>query len=163
MPADNPDPDRPAHSARPFPRPARLAAGVGAVAALTAVGLGTAALLRAPGPPPRPFATLQPITVAAAPPVALPLTRPEILALLERPADLGPLQDPQRRAACLVALGYPAATKVLGGRSVEVAGQHRVLLVLSGDRAGSVVALAVAPNCNSADTGLLADTVVDRP
>lgn len=163
MPADNPDTDRPAHSARPFPRPARLAAGIGAFAALTAAGLGTAALLRTPAPPARPFATLQPITVAAPPPATLPLSGPEILALLNQPADLGPLQDPQRRASCLVALGYPATTKVLGGRPVDVAGQQRVLLVLPGERAGSVVALAVAATCSPADTGLLADTVVDRP
>jgi hypothetical protein len=38
-----------------------------------------------------------------------------------------------------------------------------VLLVLPGDTPRELVALAVAPNCSSADTGLIADTMVDRP
>jgi hypothetical protein len=36
-------------------------------------------------------------------------------------------------------------------------------LVLDGYPAGMLTALAVAPNCSSAGTGLLADTAVPRP
>src|SRR5699024_4662221 len=92
---------RPAHSARPLPRPSRIAAGVGTVAALAAIGVGTAALFADPPPAEHGGATLQPITVAAPPPAPLPLSGADILALLDRNPDFGALHDPQRRASCL--------------------------------------------------------------
>ncbi|HET9876822.1 MAG TPA: hypothetical protein VFQ37_13820 [Mycobacterium sp.] len=153
----------PAHSVRPFTRSSRIAAAAGIVAALAAIGLGTAALLRAPQPGPSAVRTLQPITVASPPAAVLPVSGPDIFALLDRSPDFGPLGDPQRRASCLAGLGYPASTRVLGARPIDVHGRSGLLLVLPGEQAGTVVALAVAPNCSSADTGLFADTVVRRP
>lgn len=163
MDASQPDPTGPAHSVRPLPRPSRIAAGVGATAALAAIGLGTVALLRYPDTTRGGSPSLQPITVTSPPAVVLPLSGAEILALLDRSPDFGALEDPQRRASCLAGLGYPASTRVLGARPVEVGGRSGVLLVLPGDQAGTVAALAVAPNCSSADTGLFADTTVRKP
>jgi hypothetical protein len=162
---DGPD-DRPTHSVRPFTRPSRIAAAAGIVAALAAIGLGTAALVTAPQPTPSASHTLRPITVAGngQPPAALlPVSGPEVLALLDRSPDFGPLNDARLRASCLSGLGYSASTRVLGARPIEVNGHFGVLLVLPGEQTDTVVALAVAPNCSSADTGLMGDTTIRRP
>jgi hypothetical protein len=156
---------RATHAVRPgnLLRPARaLAAVAGLAAATIAVGLGTAALITAPGPTPSEFTTAQQITVSR-PPIQIPLSDPQILALLDRKPDYGPLADLQRRASCLAGLGYPVAAHVLGAQPIEIAGRAAMLLVLSGDTSGTVTALAVAPTCSSLNTGLLADRVVNRP
>lgn len=156
---------RATHAVRPakLPRPARvLATMAGLAATILAVGLGTAALIAAPAPIPSAPTTAQQITVSR-PPMQIPLSDPQILALLDRKPDYGPLADPQRRASCLDGLGYPVAAQVLGAQPIEIAGRTAVLLVLSGDIAGTMTALAVAPTCSSLNTGLLADRVVDRP
>lgn len=156
-------PDRAAHSIRPLPRLSRLAAGAGLAAALALIGLGTATVIKAPAPILDTGPTLQPITVLSAPTVAIPLSVTELFALLDRTPDFGALSDPQRRASCLAGLGYSASTRVLGARPLAIRGHAGVLLMLPGEQAGTVVALAVAPNCSSADTGLFADTTVRRP
>jgi hypothetical protein len=156
-------PGGPAHAVRPLARPSRLAAAAGIAATLIAIGVGTAGLVKAPQPAPHAGPTLRPITVSSAPAASIPLSVPELFDLLRRPSDFGALSDPQRRVSCLTGLGYPASTRVLGARPIEVNGHSGVLLVLPGDQADAVVALAVAPNCSSAYTGLLADTTVRRP
>lgn len=153
----------PAHSSRPLPRFSRIAAWAGGAAALIAIGVGTAALIRLPGDTSSGPRTFDAITVASAPTAVLPLSEPEILELLDRRPEYGPLADPARRAGCLTALGYPAATSVLGAREITVNGHPAVVLLLPGTPAGTIVALAVAPHCSSAETGLLADTTVRRP
>ena len=77
--------------------------------------------------------------------------------------DFGALAAPGRRGSCLAGLGYPASTRVLGAQPVEVRGRPAILLLLPGDAIRTVIALAVAPSCSSADTGLLVDTTVARP
>jgi hypothetical protein len=152
-----------AHSARPRIRPARLAAvvaGVGAV--LAAIGVGTAALINAPEPAPSTPVTAEHITVSA-PPMTIPLSQAEILGLLNRSPDYGPLSDPARRASCLGGLGYPASTQVLGARPIEINTRPGVLLVLPGGAPDDLAVFAVALNCSAADTGLLANTQVPRP
>jgi len=52
---------------------------------------------------------------------------------------------------------------VLGARPVDMHGRPAVLMVLPGDTPKALVALVVEANCSSADTALLADTVVRRP
>ncbi len=156
-----------AHSARPHIRPARVVAGVAGVGAvLAAVGVGTAALLNAPEPTPSTPATAEHITVST-PPMVIPLSRDEILGLLNRSPDYGPpggpLSDPPRRASCLSGLGYPASTQVLGARPVDINARPGVVLVLPGDTPDNLAVFAVALNCNAADTGLLANTQVPRP
>jgi hypothetical protein len=154
-----------AHSVQPgrLPRSARIAVAVTGLAAVAAaVWLGTAALLKAPAPTPSEPTTIEHITVSR-PPATIPLSDPQILALLDRVPDFGPLSDPQRRASCLAGLGYPADARLLGARPVEIAGRPAVLLLLPGDTPGAVTALAVAPTCSSIDTGLLADRIVNRP
>lgn len=153
----------PAHAIRPLPRPSRIAAGAGIIAAVVAVGLGTTALLRTGGPAQDTWPTLRPITVSSAPTAAIPLSAAEILALLDQRPAFGVLSDPQRRASCLTGLGYSASTEVLAARPIDIGGWSGILLVLPGEQADTVVALAVPPNCSAADTGLFADTTVRRP
>jgi hypothetical protein len=152
-----------AHSARPRIRPARVVAGVAGVASvLAAVGVGTAALIGAPGPAPSTPVTAEHITVST-PPMAIPLSPEEILSLLGQSPDYGPLDDPARRASCLTGLGYPASTQVLGARRIEINARPGVVLVVPGDAPHSLAAYAVALNCSAADTGLLANTQIPRP
>ena len=154
---------RAAHSVRPGLPPGRVVAAVAGVAAVIAgIGVGTAALLARPAPKPSAPITVQHITV---PPRAtvIPLPPPQILGLLDRVPDYGALSDTALRESCLQGLGYPASTRVLGAQPIEVNGLPAVLLVLPGDTPDALVAVAVAPTCSSADTGLQADTVVRRP
>jgi len=152
-----------AHAARPHVRPARVIAGAaGLCAVAAAIGFGTRALLneRPPTAPSAP-ATAQHITVSTPPP-AIPLSKAEVLELLHRPPDYGPLSSPALRASCLSGLGYPAATQVLAARPVAVNARPGILLVLPGDPPDNLAVYAVALNCSAADTGLLASTTVPR-
>ena len=152
-----------AHSARPQLRPGRVVAGVaGFCAVLAAIGIGTAALINAPTPMPSTAVTAEHITVST-PPMVVPLSHAEILGLLDRSPEYGPLYDPSRRASCLSGLGYPASTQVLGARPIEINARPGVLLVLSGDPPDNLAVFAVALNCSAADTGLLASTQIPRP
>ena len=152
-----------AHAARPHVRPARVIAGIaGVCGVLAAVGFGTAALLNAPAPTPSTSPTAEHITVST-PPMVIPLSQAELLDLLNRRPDYGPLDDPARRASCLSGLGYPASTQVLGGRPVEINARPGIVLVLPADTPGNLAVFAVALNCSAADTGLLADTQIPRP
>ncbi|BBZ25197.1 hypothetical protein [Mycolicibacter hiberniae] len=153
----------PAHSSRPLPQFSRIAAWAGGTAAVLAVGLGTAALVRFPGDTSSGRRSFDAITVESAPTAVLPLSEPEILELLDRRPEYGPLADPARRAGCLTGLGYPASTPVLGAREITINGRPGVVLLLAGTAPGTINALAVAPHCSSVDTGLLADTTVRRP
>ncbi|BBZ46602.1 hypothetical protein [Mycobacterium parmense] len=151
------------HSARPHVRPVRLVAAVtGSCALLAAIGFGTAALLRAPQPAPSAPVTAEHITVST-PPMAVPLSPAEIVALTRHDPDYGPLHDPSRRASCLSGLGYPASAQVLGARPVAVNARPGVLLVLPGDTPQNLAVFVVSLNCNAADTGLLASTGIPRP
>jgi hypothetical protein len=146
-----------------FPRPTRLAfAAAGLAAAAAAAWLGVNALITPPAPMPSRPTTIEHITVSR-PPQTIPLSDQQIVALLDREPDFGPLTDPRRRASCLAGLGYPADTRVLGARPVDITGHPAVLLVLPGDAPETLAALAVAPTCSSANTGLSADRIVHRP
>ncbi|HZA11822.1 hypothetical protein [Mycobacterium sp.] len=140
---------------------ARVGALAGLAAAIAAIGIGAVMLLMTPGSTPRPAPTIQQITVARLP--AIPLSGPEIAALVRRPPDYGALADPQRRASCLSGLGYPISAPILGAKAVHVGGQPAVLLVLAADTPNDLVALAVRADCNSAETGLIAQTQVAPP
>jgi hypothetical protein len=151
-----------AHLARPQMRPARVIAGVaGAGAVIAAIGLGTAALVNTPTPVPSTQITAEHITVST-PPVAIPLSQAQLLALLDRSPDYGPLNDPARRASCLSGLGYPASTRVLGAQPIDINARPGVVLVLPGETPDSVTVFAVALNCSAADTGLLVSTQIPR-
>lgn len=152
-----------AHAARPATRPVRVLAALAGLAAVAVAAVwGTAALISAPAPTPSSPATAEHITVSR-PATTIPLSDPQILALLGRDADYGPLADPQRRASCLSGLGYPPSVRVLAAQRVEVGGHPAVLLVLPGDTPDTMTALAVASTCSSANTGLLADRLIRRP
>jgi hypothetical protein len=146
-----------------FPRPTRLAfAAAGLTAAAAAAWLGVSALITPPAQLPSRPTTIEHITVSR-PPQTIPLSDQQIVALLDRGPDFGPLTDPRRRASCLAGLGYPASTRVLGARPVTITGHPAVLLVLPGDAPETLAVLAVAPTCSSANTGLSADRIVHRP
>jgi hypothetical protein len=146
-----------------LPRPTRMAfAAAGLTAAAAAAWLGVRALITAPAPMPSRPTTIEHITVSR-PPQTIPLSDQQIVALLDREPDLGPLTDPRRRASCLDGLGYPTNTRVLGARPIDIAGHPAVLLVLPGDAPEALAALAVAPTCTSVNTGLSADRIVHRP
>jgi hypothetical protein len=95
--------------------------------------------------------------------MTIPLSDQQILDLLGAKPDFGPFADPQRRTSCLAGLGYPADARVLGAKPVQIVGRPAIVLVLPGDTPGTVTALAVSPTCSSADTGLVADRIVNRP
>ena len=146
-----------------LPRSGRLAvAAVGLIAIAVAAWLGTRALITAPASTTSRPTTIEHITVSR-PPQTIPLSDQQILAVIDREPDFGPLTDPRRRASCLSGLGYPANARVLGARPIDIAGHPAVLLVLPGDAPGDVKALAVAPTCSAANTGLSADRIVTRP
>lgn len=138
-------------------RTAGLIAGAGA--AVLAVGLGTAMLVRTPGPASSTRATIEELTQA--PDIGLSDT--QLLSLLSQQPELGAFDDPRRRADCLSNLGYPPGVKVLGGRSLEVNGRPGVLILLPDGAPGSIVGLVVTTDCTAEDAGLLAHTVVKRP
>ena len=145
------------------PRLRFVITAVGAAAALAAVGVGTATLLRPASPALDTAPTINSITVAR-PPSGFPLSEPRLVDLLSQPPDFGPLGDPQRRASCLAGLGYPASTVVLGATPATANGRPAViLLVPGGDAPNAVTALAVRPDCSSVDTGLLAEKTLTRP
>jgi hypothetical protein len=146
-----------------LPRSGRLAvAAAGLIAVAVAAWLGTRALITAPASTTSRPTTIEHITVSR-PPLSIPLSDQQILALVDHEPDFGPLTDPRRRASCLSGLGYPTNARVLGARPIDIAGHPAVLLVLPGDAPGDVQALAVAPTCSAANTGLSADRIVTRP
>jgi hypothetical protein len=157
-----PSPMIAAHAARGSGTRLRVgAAAIGVGAALAAAGVGTVMLLHSPASTPTANPTAERITVSK--PLGLPMTDPEVLGLLDKPPDLGPLADPQRRASCLSGLGYPTSATVLGARPLAVGAVSGVLVLLPGDAPRAVNAVVVGLKCNSADTGLLAQRVVIRP
>ncbi|CAJ1506557.1 hypothetical protein MU0083_003975 [[Mycobacterium] kokjensenii] len=153
----------PAHSSRPLPRFNRIAAYTGGGAALIAVAVGAFGLSRLPGDTASGPRSFDAITVESEPPTVLPLSDPEILELLDREPEYGPLTEPGRRIGCLTGLGYPAATPILGAREVTINGRSGVVLVLPDTSTDLLTVLAVAANCSSANTGLLATTAIRRP
>ena len=137
----------------------RVSAAIGTAAMVAAAGLGTVMLARSDSS--STSRSAQHLGTAP-PPVTVPLSDDEILGLLDRSPDLGPLADTRRRSSCLSGLGY-SADSVLGAQQVDVDGAPAVLLALPGDTPDTVLALAVRANCSAADTGLLADTSIRRP
>jgi hypothetical protein len=153
--------DGASHTVHPRAGTLRLISAIaGVLAVIAAIGLGAAALIRSPGDAASTLTSARHITVDAP---AMPLSVKQITDLLSQPPDYGGLGDPVRRASCLAGLGYPAATRILGARSVEVDGQPGVVLVVAGESATTMNAIAVATTCSAADTGLLADTTLARP
>ena len=136
----------------------RAMALTGLLAAGTAAVLGSIALLGSPAPD-----AGEATTPARRITETFPVPAPEILGLLDRPADLGALRNPARLASCLTGLGYPGSTPVLGARRLPTAGRDVVLLVLAADTPRRLAAIVVPTTCSAADTGLLAETQVRQP
>lgn len=99
-----------------------LVAGV--CAAVLAIGVGTAMLLRTPDPVRSSSASIKDLTQPA-PAADLQLTDQRILALLSGRPDFGMLSDPKRRADCLAGLGYPRRGQGAGRTATAVRRQTR--------------------------------------
>jgi hypothetical protein len=155
---------QPAHAARrPLSLLQRAGLIVGIFAAVAGIVGGGLMLMRDPGTPTWPAGpTAKSITVSHPSP-GFPLSDPQLVALLSRSPDFGPLAAPQQRASCLDGLGYSATTQILGAQRVDMSGRPAVLMLLPGETPGTVVALVVEPGCSSAHTGLLADRLITRP
>ncbi len=143
-------------------RAARIGAAAGVSAALVVIALGTVMLLYADTSAPPTRSSAQHLS-ANPPAVTMPLSDVEILGLMGRPPDFGALADARRRSSCLSGLGYPASAAVRGSQQIHINGVPAELLLLPGDTPDFIAALAVRPNCSSADTGLLAETQIRRP
>jgi hypothetical protein len=154
--------DTPTHSVRHTPRWQLIALVTGVGAALAGAVVGPLMLMRPPEPAWSAGPTAESITVSR-PATELPLSTPQIVGLLSQRPDYGRLADPNQRASCLSGLGYSPAATVLGARPVEMDGRSAVLILLPADSPGKVLALVVTPDCNAAHTGLLANTLVNRP
>ncbi len=88
--------------------------------------------------------------------------RPPVGGPGQPPAPVRPLSDPKRRAACpRSAIRGPAGAQ--GRHRCSWPAGRRSVLVLPGDRATDLVALAVAPNCSAVSSALIAQTTVTRP
>jgi hypothetical protein len=155
---------QPAHAVRsPLPRLQRAALIIGIGAAVAGIVGGGVMLTRDPAAQTWPAGpTARSITVSHPSP-QFPLSDPQLVALLSRSPDYGPLAAPQRRASCLDGLGYSGTTQVLGAQRVDMSGRPAVLMLLPGETPETVVALVVDPGCSSAHTGLLADRLITRP
>ena len=155
--------DAPAHAARPPQRRMRLAGAVAGIAAIVAaVAVAVPTLQGDPAPVAETLTTARSLTVTIAPAV-IPMSDAELAALLDRPADLGALQQPGRLGSCLGGLGYPTSTAILGAETVDINGRASVVLLVGAENPRLITVLAVDTQCSAADTGLLADTVIPRP
>ena len=154
----------PAHAARrPLPRLQRVGLIIGIGAAVAGIVGGGLMLMRDPGGPTWSAGpTARSITVSH-PSAGFPLSDPQLVALLSRGPDFGPLAAPQRRASCLDGLGYSATTQILGAQRIDMSGRPAVLMLLPGETPETVMALVVEPGCSSAHSGLLADRLFNRP
>lgn len=142
-----------------------IAAVAGAGAAVVAAVVGGVVLMRPAAEVPSTRVSLGQITVSP-PRGEVGLSEAQILGLLAKPPDLGPLTDARRRTACLTALGYSPEVPILGAQPVELAGQRGVLVVMPPNRPDppeSVVAVVLAADCDAGHAGSLAQTVVKRP
>ncbi|MDZ7883278.1 MAG: hypothetical protein U5N53_10370 [Mycobacterium sp.] len=140
----------------------RVTAGTGALTAALGLGIGLYAVSHgddatAPGSARAPATSARHLTARSD---SMPLTDPQILALLQRPPDLGPLFDPQ---ACLNSLNGLTETRVLGAAPVSLSARPAVLLVVPAQDPSAVIAVVVAPDCPAAGTGALARTELARP
>ncbi|CAN7693774.1 hypothetical protein [Mycolicibacterium frederiksbergense] len=142
----------------------RQVAGVtGALAAVLGLGIGLYAGSDGddasdPGTARSPETSARHLITARSP--SMPLTDPQILALLRRPPDTGPLVDPQ---ACLNSLNGLAETRILGAAPVSLSARPAVLLVVPAQDPSAVIAVVVAPDCPASGTGALARTELARP
>ncbi|MDX1873345.1 hypothetical protein SBI67_14570 [Mycolicibacterium sp. 120266] len=159
--ADSGKPDGPAHAARPL-HWRRTALVCGVAAAVAGLGVGVAALSDTSAPARVSGPTAQQITVAHRP-APMPLSRADILALLGRPADLGPLAEPQRWAACLRGLRRDPAMPVLGATPVTATGRPAVVVVFPGNHPADVQAVTLDTSCDAAHDATLAETTLPRP
>lgn len=135
-----------------------VAAGCGLVASCAAAVVGITALLHSPNTTASSPTSADMITVGP----RVPLSDKQVIALVGRNPNFGPLTDPKRRSACLRALGYETE-QVLGAEPAQIGNQPAVVLVLAGGRPDELIVFAVASSCSSVDTGLIADTTVRRP
>lgn len=153
-----PGPGAAAHAARPSAGPRARGALAAAVIGLAAAGAAIVGLVKTTAHTTAVVSSAK--TITASP--RIPLTGPELVALTGRPAEYGPLADPQRRAACLRILGYPETVPVLGARTLGPGDATTVVLVLAGRGPDDLVGLQVRAECGTGPGGLVGKTSVRR-
>ncbi|MCD2193117.1 hypothetical protein LQ327_06905 [Actinomycetospora endophytica] len=139
-----------------------VAGGVVALAVAAAVVAGLAVGTSSPGSP-APTAAPPVTTGPASTPSPVPVSGADPVRALRSglgARDPGPLSDPARRSACLVAHGLPADTVPVGSRQVLVDGTPGTLLVLPTGRAARFRLLAVGPACAPGSPSTLVDLTV---
>jgi hypothetical protein len=133
------------------------------LAALAVVAVVTGGVIAAGGGPTAPAPTAAPAPVGPPAPAPAPLSADDPVRALRTglgARDPGPLADPARRAACLVAHGLPAGTVPLGSRQVVLDGRPGTLLVLPTGTAARFRLLVVGPECTARSPETLADLTV---
>lgn len=75
-------------------------------------------------------------------------------------SDYGPLDTPQKRAACLAANGLDPNRQPAGGARVTLDGKPGVLMVLTTGQLARFRLLVVGPDCATGNPDTLANTVV---
>jgi hypothetical protein len=141
----------------------RTAAVLGVTAAAAGIGVGTVVLLDDSEHPPASATGPTAEYLKAPRHSGMPLPDRQIVGLLSRAPNLGPLADAAHRDSCLRGLGYATDTPVLGATTLDSDGGPQVVLVLPGTAPKTVMALLVTAKCNAADAGLLADAVLTQP
>lgn len=155
-------PSGPAHAARPSTRMGGRASRTALLAAAVLLALlATAAVRFAGSADDTTSAATSARLITAAP--RIPLSAAELTELTLRPAELGTLADPGRRADCLTAIGRPATTRVLGGRDIRLAGRTATVLVMPGALPGELVAVAVDADCGNRRVQIIAESTVPAP
>jgi hypothetical protein len=152
----------PGHGTGNPQRRRRVAALAGIAALAVAAVIGTVMALNDSEQPPTPPGGPTAEYLKTPRHAGMPMSDQNILALLNRPPQLGPLADPQRIASCRQGLGYSSTTPVLGATTLNDGGP-RVLLLLPATDPKSVMALLVGADCRATDAGLLADAELTRP
>lgn len=148
----------PAHAARATSARATIVV-TGVLAAAVAAGVGAASLLRAAHPVTSAPTSAQLMQVEP----TFPVDRGEIVDVTRRVADLGELGGAGRLASCLQGLRLSSSTHLLGARPIQAGGKDAILLVLPGQLAGQLSAVAVRPECDSSAPGRISDTTVSTP
>lgn len=155
-------PSGPAHAARPSTRLGGRPSPTALLAAAVLLALLATAAVRLAGSVGDTTSTATSARLITAAP-RIPLSAAELVELTLRPAEVGALSDPGRRAYCLTAIGRPATARVLGGRDVQLAGRTATVLVLPGERPGELVAVAVDADCGNRRGKIIAESTVPGP
>lgn len=146
-----------AHGRYAGPRRRLPLLAIGIAATVLAVVVGAAMLARPPAP--TRAAGLQAQHLSS----AVPLSEPQLRALLTTPPVYGPLADPQRLASCLTGLGYPGMGAPMGAQPVQMRGAPALVMLVPATTDGDMIAVVVNAGCDDHGSGVLAESTLTHP